>query len=78
MVLSHRNLSFDLHYELIDWFLYDENINATCVNLIQLSVLFHIETTHLICTNQITGFYMKYKPGLEWVNDKRVIKMLNH
>ena len=33
----------------------------------QSSVVFHIETSHLICpANQITGFYMEYN-GLMWV-----------
>ena len=37
-------------------------------NPFQPSVVFHIETSHLICTaNQITGFYVKCNPGLKWV-----------
>ena len=37
------------------------------LNSFQSSVVFHIETSHLICpANQITGFYMEYN-GLMWV-----------
>ena len=36
MLISH---TFDLHCELTDWFLYDENIKHNCVNLLQLSVV---------------------------------------
>ena len=39
------------------------------VNPFQPSVVFDIETRHLICTaNQMTGFYMKCGSGLNWVN----------
>ena len=35
----------------------------------QPGVAFHVETSHLIYTeNQMTGFYMKYNSGLKWVN----------
>ena len=35
----------------------------------QSSAAFHIETSHLIYTeNQMTGFYMKYNSGLKRVN----------
>ena len=35
----------------------------------QPSVVFHIETSHLICNaNQMTGFHMKCNTGLRWVN----------
>ena len=37
----------------------------------QPSVVFHIQTNHLIYTgNQMTGFYMKCNSGLKWVNSK--------
>ena len=39
------------------------------INPFQLSVAFHIEICHLICTaNQMTGFYVKCKTVLKWVN----------
>ena len=38
------------------------------VNIFQPSDAFHIETSHLIRkTDQMTGFYMKYKNGRTWV-----------
>ena len=37
-------------------------------NPFQLSVAFHIETSHLFCfAKQITGFYMKRNTALKWV-----------
>ena len=42
------------------------------VNQFQSSDAFHIETSQLICNaNQITGFYMKCKAGLTWINPPR-------
>ena len=39
------------------------------LNPFKPSVVFHIETSHLICTaNQLTGFYMKSSTGLKWFN----------
>ena len=39
-----------------------------CSNQFQLSVAFHIETSHLIYhANQVTGFYMECNTGLKWV-----------
>ena len=36
------------------------------INLLHPSVVFHIETSHLICcADQMTGFYMKCKTGLK-------------
>ena len=47
----------------------EENICDEKFNPYQPSIAFHIETSHLICrTNQMTGFYMKCKTGLKWVN----------
>ena len=38
-------------------------------NPFQPSVAFHIETSHLICSaNQMTGFYMKFRTKLKWIN----------
>ena len=38
-------------------------------NPFQVSVAFHTETSHLICSvSQMTGFYMKYNPDLKWIN----------
>ena len=38
------------------------------LNPFQLSVVFHIETSHLICSvNQMLGFYMKCNFELKWV-----------
>ena len=38
-------------------------------NPVQPSIAFNIETSGLICSvNQMTGFYMKYKTGVKWVN----------
>ena len=38
-------------------------------NPFQPSVVFDIETSHLICSaNQIAGFYIKCNTALKWVN----------
>ena len=38
------------------------------LNIFHTSVVFHIETNHLIWgANQTTGFYMKYSAGLKRV-----------
>ena len=51
MLTSDRNQSIDLQRKSIIWFLYDENIG---LNTFQVSVVFHIETSRLICIpNQI-------------------------
>ena len=43
--------------------------NIKPVNPFLLNMAFHIETSQLICSaNQITGFYMKCKTRLKWVN----------
>ena len=40
-------------------------------NLFQSSVVFHIETNHLICNaKQMTGFYGKCNTGQRWVSKK--------
>ena len=40
------------------------------------SVVFHIETSHLICiSNQMTGFYMKCNTERKWVNYLRNISL---
>ena len=46
MLTSDRNQSIDLQRKSIIWFLYDENIG---LNTFQVSVVFHIETSRLIC-----------------------------
>ena len=39
------------------------------INPLQSSVAFHIETSYLFYSaKQMTGFYMKCKSGLKWVN----------
>ena len=44
-------------------------IKVSFLNPFQPSVVFHIETNHLICiADQKTVFYMKYNTGLKWVN----------
>ena len=41
------------------------------LNTFHPSVVFHLETSHSICTaNQMTGFYMKYNTGFKCVNQK--------
>ena len=48
----------------------------TPLKLFQPSDTFHTETNHLICcANQMTGFYMKCKTGIKWVQD--VSKLCN-
>ena len=43
-------------------------------NAIQLSVPFHIETSHSICTaNQMTVFYIKFNIRLIWIQVGRII-----
>ena len=45
------------------------NFSSFCLNQIQPSVAFHIQTSHLICyVNQMTDFYMKCITRLPWVN----------
>ena len=40
----------------------------TIINSFQSSVLFHIETIHLVCTvNQMTRYYFIRNTGLKWV-----------
>ena len=44
------------------------------INPFQPSVAFHIETSHLVCTeNRMTGFYMKCNIGLNWV-EKNIVE----
>ena len=44
------------------------------VNIFQRSVVFHTETSHLICAViQMTGFYVKYNTRPKWVNRPRQI-----
>ena len=51
------------------FFLEYRSIETCQFNPIQPSVVFHIETNHLICTaNDISGFYMKCNIGLKSVN----------
>ena len=45
------------------------------VNPFQSSVPFHVETSLVICC-QITGFYTNCNAGLEWVNNKHFITLL--
>ena len=48
------------------------------VNLTHFSpALFHIETSHLFHSSKMTGFYMKRKTGLKWVNQFLCCKNLN-
>ena len=59
------------------------NLNAfqysTLFNPFQPSVLFHVETSHLLCiAKQMTGFYMKCSTRLKWVNNKEYRKVLEH
>ena len=43
---------------------------ASHINLFQPSVAFHVETNYLICNvNQMTGFYMEGKSGLNGLNE---------
>ena len=42
------------------------------INPFQPSVVFHIETSHLLFrAKQMTGFYMKRNTRLKWVKDFR-------
>ena len=48
------------------------------VDPFQPSVLFHIETSHLIfSTKQMTGFYMKYNIVLRWSRQSQVANTRN-
>ena len=45
------------------------NKNIILLNPFQPFAAFQIETRHLIFkANQMTGIYVKYRTGLEWVN----------
>ena len=49
----------------------------TLINRFQPGAIFHVETSHLICrANPMTGFYMKYNTGLNWVNTKVHLRTL--
>ena len=42
-------------------------------NPFQLSVAFHIETSHLFCSaKQMNGFYIEHNTRLKWVNQKKM------
>ena len=44
-------------------------ITVLCINPFQSSVAFNIETSNLFCSaKQMTGFYIKRKTGLKWIN----------
>ena len=44
------------------------------VSLFPPSAMFHIETSHLLCSaKQITCFYMKRNFGLEWLTERSVL-----
>ena len=58
---------------------YNTHILYCLINPFERSVAFHIEISHLICTeNQMNGFYMKCNTGLKWVKGiipKTIISM---
>ena len=63
--LFHENLplqKFSKHLNFLEEFISGQ------INLFQSTVVFHIETSHLICTaNQVTSFSIKCSTGLKWV-----------
>ena len=73
IILYFKNIKMLCHSEVR---LFINNITRTlfnfwsfCLNQIQPSVAFHIQTSHLICyVNQMTDFYMKCITRLPWVN----------
>ena len=51
-----------------------EQVFAHRVNPYHASVVFHIESSHLICdAKQMTGFYIKCNTGLKWLDIERDI-----
>ena len=68
LLLFYNILEYICHSILLTHFAFGTN---DPINTFQLSVAFHIATSHLICyANQMTGFYMKCNTRLKWVDFK--------
>ena len=54
-------------------------ITRKSLKLFQPSAVFHIETSHFICSaNQVTGFYMECNTWLKWINRHQVLQGRSH
>ena len=73
---GRKSLVFRRFQEVQKWNIWVKRFNVpvqtvTLFNC-KLSITFHTENGHLNrSTNHMTGFYMKYKTGLKWVNASR-------
>ena len=65
-----KNLRLFCHLKHFNKFLTNVQFRKSSeFNSFQLSVAFHIETSHLACkANEVSGFYMKCNTRLKWVN----------
>ena len=67
MIIRFVSISFSLSI----WQNQKLSTKIYAINPFQPSVVFHIETSHLICNaNRMTGFYMKCNTGLKCVKLK--------